>query len=88
MGGSPYSGVENHNMLKHLDQGLRLEQPCLCSTEMCELSKLVYVSLCLTLISLNLHSFLLIQKCWHEDPQHRPTFDQLVSDLVVVIQNS
>ncbi|KAL5517371.1 hypothetical protein EMCRGX_G002909 [Ephydatia muelleri] len=33
IGGSPYPGVENHDMLKHLDQGLRLEQPCLCRTE-------------------------------------------------------
>ena len=34
IGESPYPGLENHNILKHLDQGLRLEQPCLCPSEM------------------------------------------------------
>lgn len=34
LGATPYPGVDNHQMLQHINNGHRLNQPALCHDEM------------------------------------------------------
>lgn len=59
LGATPYSGVENHQMLEHINKGQRLKKPILCPNGI----------------------FSLVEQCWLYEPQNRPVFSKLVTEL-------